>query len=227
MVVCIFTRLHDCFYPMTSRSQYSQVCTSLLFLQPLLMDYSQYVPQDTAKLILLQGGNESFINRLNLIFDQVNTSSANDAWRLNYIQNYFDVTDEPSQQIPFMYHYVNRPGLSTQRSRMILAESYNTTVNGLPGNDDSGKSCKSFGGRRLIPAQVPWAATPYSISWACTRFPQHANFFSLHPISRRSRSITRFSIPRRRSLPIISGATLRMAWAELSLLRFVTQWRIF
>ncbi|KAG1749718.1 glycoside hydrolase family 92 protein [Suillus paluster] len=81
-----------------------------------------YVPQDTAKLILLQGGNESFIDRLNLIFDQ----------------HYFDVTDEPSQQIPFMYHYADRPGLSTQRSRMIIAESYNTTVNGLPGNDDSG-----------------------------------------------------------------------------------------
>ncbi|KAG1889430.1 glycoside hydrolase family 92 protein [Suillus subluteus] len=81
-----------------------------------------YVPQDTAKLISLQGGNESFINRLDLIFDQ----------------NYFDVTDEPSQQIPFMYHYANRPGLSTQRSRMIISESYNTTVSGLPGNDDSG-----------------------------------------------------------------------------------------
>lgn len=192
-----------------------------------MIDYSQYVPQDTAKLILLQGGNESFINRLNLIFDQVNTSSANDARRLNYIQNYFDVTDEPSQQIPFMYHYANRPGLSTQRSRMILAESYNTTVSGLPGNDDSGKSCKSFSGCRSMSAQVLWPATPFSTSWACTRFPQHGNFFSLRPISRRSRTITRFSILRRRSLPIISGAILRMAWAELSLLRFVTQWGIF
>lgn len=92
------------------------------FYESSPMVYSQYVPQDTAKLILLQGGNESFINRLNFIFDQ----------------NYFDVTDEPSQQIPFMYHYANRPGLSTQRSRMIIAESYNTTVSGLPGNDDSG-----------------------------------------------------------------------------------------
>ncbi|KAG1871150.1 glycoside hydrolase family 92 protein [Suillus tomentosus] len=92
------------------------------FYESSPMVYSQYIPQDTAKLILLQGGNESFINRLNLIFDQ----------------NYFDVTDEPSQQIPFMYHYANRPGLSTQRSRMIIAESYNTSVNGLPGNDDSG-----------------------------------------------------------------------------------------
>ncbi|KAJ8474821.1 hypothetical protein ONZ51_g6967 [Trametes cubensis] len=84
--------------------------------------YSQYVPHDTTRLIKLQGGNSKFISRLNFIFDQ----------------DYFDSTDEPSQQIPFMYHYANRPGLSTQRSRQVIAEFYNTSVNGLPGNDDSG-----------------------------------------------------------------------------------------
>ncbi|KJA21326.1 glycoside hydrolase family 92 protein [Hypholoma sublateritium FD-334 SS-4] len=78
-----------------------------------------YVPQDTAKLIELQGGVESFITRLDFLFSQ----------------DYFDVTDEPSQQIPFMYHYANRPGLSTQRSRQVIAQSFNTSTNGLPGND--------------------------------------------------------------------------------------------
>lgn len=34
-----------------------------------------------------------------------------------------------------MYHYANRPGLSTQRSRQVIAEFYNTSTNGLPGND--------------------------------------------------------------------------------------------
>ncbi|EJD01967.1 glycoside hydrolase family 92 protein [Fomitiporia mediterranea MF3/22] len=84
--------------------------------------YSQFVPHDTARLIELQGGNESFVSRLNFIFDE----------------HYFDATDEPSQQIPFMYHYANRPGLSTQRSRQVIASDFNTSVNGLPGNDDSG-----------------------------------------------------------------------------------------
>ncbi|CDO77723.1 Glycoside Hydrolase Family 92 protein [Trametes cinnabarina] len=70
----------------------------------------------------MQGGKEKFVRRLNFIFDQ----------------DYFDSTDEPSQQIPFMYHYANEPGQSTQRSRQVIAEFYNTSVNGLPGNDDSG-----------------------------------------------------------------------------------------
>jgi len=37
-----------------------------------------------------------------------------------------------------MYHYANAPGLSTQRSRQVIAQYFNTSVNGLPGNDDSG-----------------------------------------------------------------------------------------
>ncbi|PPQ74974.1 hypothetical protein CVT24_010275, partial [Panaeolus cyanescens] len=84
--------------------------------------YSQYAPHDNAKLIQLQGGVESFIQRLDFIF-------ANE---------YFESTDEPSQQMPFMYHYANRPGFSTQRSRQVIAEFFNTSRNGLPGNDDSG-----------------------------------------------------------------------------------------
>jgi putative alpha-1,2-mannosidase len=80
------------------------------------------VPQDTAKLVELQGGPEKFVSRLNFIFEQ----------------NYFDSTDEPSQQIPFMYHYANRPGWSTQKSRQIVSEFFNISANGLPGNDDSG-----------------------------------------------------------------------------------------
>ncbi|PCH36943.1 glycoside hydrolase family 92 protein [Wolfiporia cocos MD-104 SS10] len=83
--------------------------------------YSQFVPQDTAKLVELQGGPAAFIQRLDFLFDQ----------------HYFDETDEPSMQIPFMYHYANRPGLSTQRARMVINEYFNTSVSGIPGNDDS------------------------------------------------------------------------------------------
>ncbi|EAU89835.2 hypothetical protein CC1G_06987 [Coprinopsis cinerea okayama7 len=84
--------------------------------------YSQYVPQDTARLIELQGGVDTFVKRLDFIF-------AND---------YFESTNEPSQQMPFMYHYADKPGLSTQRSRQVIAQFFNTSRNGLPGNDDSG-----------------------------------------------------------------------------------------
>lgn len=59
-----------------------------------------------------------------------------------FFQKYFDSTNEPSQQIPFMYHYANRPALSTQRSRRIITEEFNITRTGLPGND--GKTLLSY-----------------------------------------------------------------------------------
>ena len=54
------------------------------------------------------------------------------------LQSYFDSTDEPSQQIPYMYHYANAPGRSTQTSRQVISQFFSTATNGLPGNDDSG-----------------------------------------------------------------------------------------
>jgi hypothetical protein len=36
-----------------------------------LIHVLQYVPQDTAKLIELQGGAEKFLSRLDFVFDQV------------------------------------------------------------------------------------------------------------------------------------------------------------
>ncbi|KAF8760180.1 Glycoside hydrolase family 92 protein [Rhizoctonia solani] len=84
--------------------------------------YSQYVPHDTAKLIELQGGKDKFVKRLDWIFEK----------------GYFDVSNEPSQQIPFMYHYADQPHKSTKRSREVISKFYNLTDTGIPGNDDSG-----------------------------------------------------------------------------------------
>ncbi|KDQ19392.1 glycoside hydrolase family 92 protein [Botryobasidium botryosum FD-172 SS1] len=84
--------------------------------------YSQYVPHDTAKLIELQGGVDEFVSRLDFIFEQ----------------GYFDATNEPSQQMPFMYNYANQPSKTTLRAREVIGSTFNTSINGLPGNDDSG-----------------------------------------------------------------------------------------
>lgn len=95
----------------------------------------QYVPQDTAKLIELQGGPDKFVQRLDWIFENVRFNPDSVALFLRFTQNYFDSTNEPSQQIPHMYHYANQPGRTAQRVRQIIGEAFNTSVNGLPGND--------------------------------------------------------------------------------------------
>lgn len=40
--------------------------------------------------------------------------------------------------IPYLYHYISRPDLSTTRSRRIAKEHYSTGKSGLPGNSDAG-----------------------------------------------------------------------------------------
>ncbi|THH06986.1 hypothetical protein EW145_g3696 [Phellinidium pouzarii] len=118
-----------------------------------------FVPHDTARLLDLQGGSSSFISRLNFIFDEVRYNYALDIQIFSLlmpsidVKNYFDVTDEPSQQIPFMYHYADRPGLSTQRSRQIIAADFNVSVNGIPGNDDSGCCVSHYLTRARVKAE--------------------------------------------------------------------------
>jgi putative alpha-1,2-mannosidase len=45
-----------------------------MLIRRRLLTGVQYVPQDTAHLITLQGGKVEFIDRLNWIFDQVRLS---------------------------------------------------------------------------------------------------------------------------------------------------------
>ncbi|KAF8603565.1 glycoside hydrolase family 92 protein [Ceratobasidium sp. AG-I] len=101
--------------------------------------YSQYVPHDNAKLIELQGGKDQFVERLDWIFEQ----------------GYFEVSNEPSQQMISIqvicgdpgaygiyslrrYHYAGQPEKSTKQSREVISKYYNLTDTGIPGNDDSG-----------------------------------------------------------------------------------------
>lgn len=49
-----------------------------------------------------------------------------------------------------MYNYANRPGLTTQRTRQVIAEYFNNSANGLPGNDDSGEMKFVLGQLRVL-----------------------------------------------------------------------------
>ena len=95
-----------------------------------------------ATLIKLQGGPKNFVDRLDFIIDQVREHPYCDELFQTEtdLQGYFDVTDEPGQQIPFMYNYANRPGKSSQRSRQMIYQYFNTSTKGLPGNDGNSHS---------------------------------------------------------------------------------------
>jgi putative alpha-1,2-mannosidase len=55
-----------------------------------------------------------------------------------FTQNFFIAANEPGFLIPFLYHFIGRPEKSAQHVRQILADNYNDSTQGIPGNDDAG-----------------------------------------------------------------------------------------
>lgn len=92
------------------------------FYEGTSWEYSFSIPHEIPALIQKSGGAEAFRKRLDTFFDK----------------KFYNVANEPSFLTPTLYHWIGRPDLSTERIRKIIASSYNTSPNGLPGNDDSG-----------------------------------------------------------------------------------------
>ncbi|KAF5355492.1 hypothetical protein D9758_006356 [Tetrapyrgos nigripes] len=90
------------------------------FYESSSWEYSWYAPHDTAHLIELMGGNETFLDRLDHFFDK----------------GYYLAGNEPSFQTPIGYHYANQPARSVDRVRQVVFQNFGITPAGLPGNDD-------------------------------------------------------------------------------------------
>ena len=92
------------------------------FYEATSEEYSLSVPHDVPGLIEACGGNDAFRNRLDALFDK----------------GYYNVANEPSFLTPCLYHWIDRPDLSSDRVHQIINENYSDSPDGLPGNDDSG-----------------------------------------------------------------------------------------
>ncbi len=86
-------------------------------------NYRFYVPHDTPGLIQQLGGQNKFLQQLELTF-----SSGN-----------FDMANEPDITYPFLYHFVEgQSWRSSQRVKQLIAQHYHNSPGGIPGNDDTG-----------------------------------------------------------------------------------------
>jgi len=90
------------------------------FYETSSWEYSWFAPHDVNGVINLMGGNTTFVKRLDHYFDA----------------GYFFPGNEPSFATAVGYHYANQPAKSVQRVRQIVAENFDITPAGLPGNDD-------------------------------------------------------------------------------------------
>ncbi|KAH4115756.1 hypothetical protein HBI56_169420 [Parastagonospora nodorum] len=87
-----------------------------------IWEYQFFVPHDVGKVIDLLGGDDTFIKRLNFF----------------HTSGLADIGNEPVFLTVFMPHYAGRPALSAERVHYYIPSSFNSSLAGLPGNDDSG-----------------------------------------------------------------------------------------
>ncbi|KIJ59754.1 glycoside hydrolase family 92 protein [Hydnomerulius pinastri MD-312] len=85
--------------------------------------YTFDVVQDIPGLVAHKGGNASFVEFLDEHFDG----------------GHNDHTNEPSHHIPYLYSMANAASKSQARIRQIAESNYNSSINGLSGNEDCGQ----------------------------------------------------------------------------------------
>lgn len=85
--------------------------------------YTWFVPHDVAGLARAMGGRESFVTRLDSLFD------GGLYWHGN----------EPNHHIAYLYDYAGAPWKTQERVSRIRAEEYDAGPGGLSGNDDAGQ----------------------------------------------------------------------------------------
>lgn len=100
---------HKCYYD-TMQSTYEG--------SPWL--YSFYAPQDMAGLVDLFGGKQTFFERLEYYHDS----------------GIVDMGNEQAYLTVFQFHYAGRPGRSSYWVNKYIPAQFNSSLNGIPGNDD-------------------------------------------------------------------------------------------
>lgn len=95
---------------------------SSFFYEGTSWEYSLSVPQDVPGLVEICGGAEAFDERLDHFFEG----------------GYYNVANEPSFLTPCLYHWIGKPEKTSRQVLQIMADHFNDTPLGLPGNDDSG-----------------------------------------------------------------------------------------
>lgn len=84
--------------------------------------YTWFVPHDVPGLIELMGGAAAFTTKLDAFFDE----------------GHYDASNEPDFHAPYLYAYAGAPARTAERVRSLVARSFASAPDGLPGNDDAG-----------------------------------------------------------------------------------------
>jgi len=102
--------------------------------------HSWFVPQNADDFIKLHGSNEVFASRLEQLFTTSSEiTGSNVSADISGLIGQYAHGNEPSHHIAYMFNHANQPWRTQYWVRHILDTQYNTTPNGLSGNEDCGQ----------------------------------------------------------------------------------------
>jgi predicted alpha-1,2-mannosidase len=102
--------------------------------------HSWFVPQNVEDFIRLHGSNEVFTSRLEQLFTESSEITGNNVSAdISGLIGQYAHGNEPSHHIAYMFNHAKQPWRTQYWVRHILDTQYNTTPNGLSGNEDCGQ----------------------------------------------------------------------------------------
>ena len=102
--------------------------------------HSWFVPHNVDNFISLHGGNDIFTKRLEQLFTESSEITGNNVSAdISGLIGQYAHGNEPSHHIAYMFNHAKQPWRTQYWVRHILDTQYNTTANGLSGNEDCGQ----------------------------------------------------------------------------------------
>ena len=102
--------------------------------------HSWFVLQDPEKLIEMHGGNDQFTKKLEELFTETSEITGdNVSVDISGLIGQYAHGNEPSHHIAYMFNHAKKPWRTQYWVREILKTQYNTTPDGLSGNEDCGQ----------------------------------------------------------------------------------------
>jgi len=102
--------------------------------------HSWFVLHDVDNLIKMHGGEDNFTDKLEQLFTESSEiTGENVSVDISGLIGQYAHGNEPSHHIAYMYNYANKPWKTQYWVREILKTQYNTTPEGLSGNEDCGQ----------------------------------------------------------------------------------------
>ena len=108
------------------------------FTEATAWQYRYFVPHDVYGMTQQFGGKDEFLAALDSLFT-ANSELQGELQDITGMMGQYAHGNEPSHHIAYLYNYAGQPWKTQELTRKILSEMYNSTPQGIIGNEDCGQ----------------------------------------------------------------------------------------